>query len=58
MLPQQLLGGLVQLERLELVAALLEALDDLADETTLHAVRLDHNVLRERIEAREQGRAL
>ncbi|KAF8367448.1 hypothetical protein PRIPAC_85277 [Pristionchus pacificus] len=37
------LGGSHLLEGDELVAALLEALDDLADESTVDTVRLDHD---------------
>ena len=38
-----LLAGLHELERDELEALLLEALDDLADEAALHAVGLDRD---------------
>lgn len=39
-----LLRGVHHLERCNLVATVLKALDDLSDNTALHAVGLDHNV--------------
>ena len=54
MLAQKLLARLKELEPLQLVAALLKAADDRADEAALHAVRLDHDVRRR---ARHQGAA-
>lgn len=44
MLLSHLLGGLVQLEGTELEALPLEAADDFADKTTLHAIGLDHHI--------------
>ena len=44
MLAQQRLVRLEELERLQLVAALLEPLHDVADQATLHPVRLNHDV--------------
>jgi hypothetical protein len=41
---RSLAAHLVELERDELEALLLEALDHLADEAALHAVGLDHDV--------------
>jgi len=43
-LAQQRLVRLEELERLQLVAALLEPLHDVADQATLHPVRLNHDV--------------
>lgn len=36
--------GSVKLQSLELETLLLEALDDLSNQATLNAIRLDHNV--------------
>ena len=43
-LGEELLGGLLELESDELEALLLETLDDLANQTTLDAIWLDHDV--------------
>lgn len=44
MLLEVLLGSVGHLESGNLVATVLEALDDLADQAALNAVRLDHDV--------------